>query len=488
MPLSAAQAKFDVEANGPDIARLLPALHDSPTARQDFELSGTGMRRGEQWSLQNLRYQTATGLLSLQGNVVVAPQVSASGLAVEIRTASLRDTGKLIDQHWPDQPLDLRGSFSGVLNDFRLEEVSGRFGRTDFAGRIELNTAGQQPDMDIQLNAGLVDLGPYLAKPAAKEVPAAVAKSGRPSQSERLIPEVSLEFPDFGGYTAKLTLRAQELRLLKQSYRDLYLVAVVLDGGLHVDPLKFGGLDGEIEAALDLQPASRGLKVHLAATGKNLALAPVPINKPGDSPTRYAVSLDLQGSGTTLRELAGTLDGRVRMVGRGGRVSNSRFLSTSNDFLGELMTTLNPMATRAPATEVVCVAFLLDATRGTVKTDPALVMRTAEVDIISHGSVNLNTEQIDFNFKTSARKGLGFGMAQLINPYIKVTGTLASPGLTLDPKGTLVNGGTAFATAGLSIVATTAFDRVFRDKDPCGKAVAAADARKLTVTCTGKRR
>jgi hypothetical protein len=37
-----------------------------------------------------------------------------------------------------------------------------------------------------------------------------------------------------------------------------------------------------------------------------------------------------------------------------------------------------------------------------------------------------------------------------------------------------VSGGTAFATGGLSIVATAAYDRVFRDKDPCGKAVAAA--------------
>ena len=68
-------------------------------------------------------------------------------------------------------------------------------------------------------------------------------------------------------------------------------------------------------------------------------------------------------------------------------------------------------------------------------------------------------------------------MTQLINPYIKVTGTLGSPGVTLDPTGTLVNGGAAFATAGLSVVATTLWDRIVQAKDPCGAAVAEASRR-----------
>jgi uncharacterized protein involved in outer membrane biogenesis len=467
LPLSAAQGKFAVTASGADIARLLPALHDSPTAGQNFKLGAAGTRRGDNWSLQGLQFQTATGSIDLQGDLLVSPRISATDLAVEMRTTSLRDAGRLLDKHWPDQLLDLRGRFSGVLDDFRLEKVSGRFGSTDFVGRISLNTAGKQPDMDIQLSSARVDLSDWLAKPGARAA----------SQSQRLIPDISVELPDLRGYTAKLALKAQELRLNKQSYSGLNLVAVVRDGSLHVDPLKFGGMDGEISASIDLRPVTRGLDVHLVATGNNLALAPVPISKPGDSPTRYAVSLDLRGSGTTVRELAGNLNGRLRMVGRGGRITNSRLLSTSNDFLRELLTTLNPMATRAPATEVVCIAILLNAAKGIVTTDPALVMRTAEVDMISNGTADLNTEKIDFNFKTSARQGLGFSMAQLINPYIKVTGTLGRPSLTLDPKGTLVNGGAAFATAGLSILATTAFDRVFREKDPCGKAIAAADAR-----------
>ena len=200
-------------------------------------------------------------------------------------------------------------------------------------------------------------------------------------------------------------------------------------------------------------------------------------NLGGTGNGRYSALFDLRASGRSLRDLAGTLNGRFRLVGQGGRIANSRLTASSNDFLRQLFRTINPLSTRQENTDVVCAAYLLNAKDGVLTTDPAVVMRTAELDILSTGSVDLNTEKIDFNFKTAARKGLGFGVSQLINPYIKVTGTLASPGVTLDPKGTLVNGGAAFATAGLSIVATTVWDRVIRTKDPCAAAVVEADRR-----------
>ena len=127
----------------------------------------------------------------------------------------------------------------------------------------------------------------------------------------------------------------------------------------------------------------------------------------------------------------------------------------TSDFLGELARTLNPLSKRQEYTDVVCQAYLFEVERGTLRTDPAIVIRTKELDIVSTGSVDLSNEKIDFNFKTAARGGLGFSAGELLNSYVKVSGTLSKPYLTVDPKGTLVNGGAAFATGGLSILATT---------------------------------
>jgi hypothetical protein len=185
----------------------------------------------------------------------------------------------------------------------------------------------------------------------------------------------------------------------------------------------------------------------------------------------------MAASGRNVRELAATLDGQIRLVGAGGRVPSSRTDALTGSFLGELARTLNPMAKRKPFTDVVCQAYLFDAGAGMLRTDPAIVVRTTDVDIISSGSVDLRNERIDFNFKTAARRGFGFSAGELLNSYVKVSGTLAKPYFTVDPKGTLVYGGAAFATGGLSILATTLWDRVTRQKDPCAAAVAEADRR-----------
>jgi hypothetical protein len=169
--------------------------------------------------------------------------------------------------------------------------------------------------------------------------------------------------------------------------------------------------------------------------------------------------------------------GKLRITGTGGQLSNNALSRFSGDFLVELLTALNPFVKRQPYTDLVCQTFLLRAAGGTMRTDPALVMRTKEIDMISEGSVDLRTEKIDFNFKTAARKGIGLSAGEIINPYIKVSGTLASPTITLDPKGTLVSGGAAVATGGLSILAVAAWDRVFREKDPCTAALREADKR-----------
>ena len=58
-----------------------------------------------------------------------------------------------------------------------------------------------------------------------------------------------------------------------------------------------------------------------------------------------------------------------------------------------------------------------------------------------------------------------------------VTGTLGNPLLTVDPEGTIIQGGAAIATGGLSILAKGFKDRFFSNRDPCGTALLDADKR-----------
>ena len=73
------------------------------------------------------------------------------------------------------------------------------------------------------------------------------------------------------------------------------------------------------------------------------------------------------------------------------------------------------------------------------------------------------------------QKGLGLSITSLVNPYVRLTGTMGKPSLVLDAESVLIEGGVAVATAGLSILAKGVKDRFFSGKDPCGTAVAEFD-------------
>ncbi len=130
---------------------------------------------------------------------------------------------------------------------------------------------------------------------------------------------------------------------------------------------------------------------------------------------------------------------------------------------------VNPFVKQEPNTQVVCGVYFVDVKDGVIAIDPGAVLQTDKLNMFASGIVDLNTEKVNVNFNTSARKGIGVSAGDFINPFIRIGGTMANPKLTLDPKGTVVEGGVAVATVGLSIVAKGLWGRWIAEKDPCGK-------------------
>ena len=99
-----------------------------------------------------------------------------------------------------------------------------------------------------------------------------------------------------------------------------------------------------------------------------------------------------------------------------------------------------------------------------------ILFQTRELTIVSSGTINLDTEQIDLVFNTKARTGIGVSAGALINPFIKVGGTLAYPAMELDPAQAVIRGGTAVVTMGATVLAKSLTGRFLSSSDPCGDA------------------
>jgi len=140
-----------------------------------------------------------------------------------------------------------------------------------------------------------------------------------------------------------------------------------------------------------------------------------------------------------------------------------------SDFLTQLFTTLNPFHETSEYTQVDCAVIAADAESGMVTVLP-VIFHTDQLTVFSEGAVDLNTENIDLSFNTKPRTGIGLSAGALINPLIKVGGRLTTPAVEMDAQGTVVSGGLAIATIGISVLAKSMSDRFLSSPDPCGDA------------------
>jgi uncharacterized protein involved in outer membrane biogenesis len=462
-PAGNAPARIDISAGGDDLRAVVPYVARNASVATSFRLKGRAAWQPGRWSFDGMQLEVAGAHATLDGDIDQAAKFAASGLHADLHAPDLSKPGQLLGLHLPALPLDLNATFSGSPQHLRVDDLSARLGDSDFKGSFALSRE-RKPDLTLSIRSDLIDLRPFLA-------PAATVRR------TRLIPEWELPLAMLGRANARLSVQSGRVRFRDDAYDNLRLEATLADGRLTVDPIALSGARGSLQARMEILPGAGPPAVRISLTGRDLLFSLFPSALGPAGASRYQADIELDGHGRDLRELAAGVTGKLRITGTGGQLSNTALSRFSGDFLVQLLSALNPFVKRQPYTDLVCQTFLLKAAGGTMRTDPALVMRTKEVDMISEGSVDLRNEKIDFNFRTAARKGIGLSAGEIINPYIKVSGTLASPTITLDPKGTLVSGGAAVATGGLSILAVAAWDRIFREKDPCAATLREADKR-----------
>jgi hypothetical protein len=181
--------------------------------------------------------------------------------------------------------------------------------------------------------------------------------------------------------------------------------------------------------------------------------------------------IDLRSAGTTLRALAGNADGVIYVDIRGGRIAkgNQFIQALSGDALEEIMNAINPFRNTDPYTDFECLIVPLVATDGMVVGAPSVFASTSRIRLVGQGEVNLKNEKIRLNVRTTPRRMVSFSAAELINPYLQIVGTLASPRLAVDEAGVLITGGAAVATGGLSLLARGLWDRLSKSGDACGQ-------------------
>lgn len=429
----------------------------------DLPLSARGQLRNQQdrTGLEDVRLTLGTLAAEVSGDLFPDRRFA---LSVDVQEPDLSNLEPWIGRPLPPQAFSLRAGLEGDPAAFAANGIEARLGSSDVRGDLRFSL-GERKAINGRLDSDYLDLGAF-GQDEADETP-----PGREPPPRYLFDETPMVAVTDPGIDLDLDVRIAELAVGNGGGEDIDLGIRLAGRRLEVNPLAMRGQAGGTIAGslvLDGSGDATELWANLAAQQLRLGLAAAEDQAIETFPTTD-IDVRLEGRGATHRQMAGSLNGAIRFYGGKGQIASSGMELILGDFLTELFATLNPFAEKSEYTRVDCTVAAATIVDGKVQVYP-VVFQTEQLTVLSQGVIDLHTEKLDLSFNTRPRQGIGLSAGILINPLIKVGGRLAAPAIQLDPAGAAVSGGLAVATAGLSLLAKSTYDRFLTSKDPCGDA------------------
>ncbi len=446
----------------------LLAVSGLPAAALTFK--GEAAVADELLRLEGVSLATGEARLLVDGTLAGADDTSS--LQIAASGPSLADLMTTL----PVLPFEASTAISLAPGEVRLQSLDARAGSSDLSGSARVLTT-ETLAIEAALQAKRIDLAELAgdsapvddadeapdtgaAKPAPGAVPAE-SRNGYVFQDQPLPLDV-LQRSD-----ADIRLSVEELVIAAGSLDKLQVVGTLHGGSLEATADFTTAAGGRSSSRIRLDASGEGaeLMADIQARDLRINIASGDVKDINDIPP-INISADLASSGKTPRSLAANSNGNV-LVTLGSGMMDAKLLSrVSGDIVAQLLSALDPFAEKDPRTRFECGVVALDIKDGLSTMDP-LMLQSDRLVIVAGGTIDLNTEKLNVEFNTKPRKGVGVSADMFVTPFVSLKGTLASPRIGMNQKGTLIATGTAVATGGISILLKGVADRASGAIDQC---------------------
>ena len=323
--------KIDLVAEGghPDLTALLKVLlgrdPDAGPGLEDLRIWLTA-RNGDTDALSvNGRIEAAGGMVSIDGDVNPFAPSPTFALSLDVQHGNaVRFLRIFAPDYRPggtrDRPLDLTARIAGNTAAFTVDDLSLKAGTVAATGNASVSLSGARPKITAKLDAGDIQLEPWLpdptrgggdTKPAAPPVPLPVSGDGWSSEPLRLTALRSVD--------AELTATAKTILYDPYKVEDVLALLTLREGVLDVSKLSgtmFGGsigMNGQLVAT-----DTSSLRAEFQVRNADLRAATTAAGQPPR--VRGLLDFDMQftGRGQSEAALVGSLAGNGRFAVREG--------------------------------------------------------------------------------------------------------------------------------------------------------------------------
>jgi len=473
LPIDRRWLEVELEGDSDDVRGILSTLRGFEAAAVPFSVNLDAERDGNSIRVDRFDFTIADASLEASGNLSFGQRLESTNFSVSVDVPNLARLGTLGGRRLSEQSFRFDGVVDGRDGALRIDDGKLVLAQSDAAGSL-IYRPGDTPFLGIDVTSDNLAFAPFLAPDESAAEPVAP----QPPADGRIIPDLPIPFDTLAKLDARLSLRVTRLQRRDLLLRDVVLDAGIEAGALTLDDLSMHARSGFLRARGAIEPADGVGRASLEVLAERLAFGLAPANRSLE--TTMAVNLNVDSTGNDLRALAGNASGIVLLETGGGTVANNRLMTFFyGGLFDEILTTVNPFLKSQPTTSFECLIMPIRLTNGKLTSRPATLIRTDKLNLTIKPEIDLKSEKLDVSIQSTPRRLLSISAAELINPYIKITGTMAKPALAVDEEGVLISGGVAVATGGLSVLAKAAWDRLSRSGDPCKaaheEAVAALD-------------
>jgi len=361
----------------------------------------------------------------------------------------------------PDVPFSANGRVLLSDGTIALNGLTARSGQSDLGGDIRFAYKDRRR-LQADLSGEVLDLSPWIpeqAEPTADGT--AISAVDQPINLQR--------FREFDG-----EVRLDIKRLIAPPVElDQFLLEAKLDRSLFDISVKTSEGSSKHTVQLDARKDVAIVAVGASIRGLNMDdLKPAGAIATRSKAPRLSGRAKLVGAGKTLREIRESFVGHVLVFMGPGKIGTGKSPFVIQAVSADLLTTLVPGRNKADEySELECAAAYFDVKDGVASSPDGIALRFKRVDILGSGAINLATREILFGFKAVRRKWFSLSFLDLAGDFAKIEGTLDQPKVGLDAGNVLVQGGAAWATLGVSLLATNFFRRMSAADDPCAEIV-----------------
>lgn len=347
-------------------------------------------------------------------------------------------------------PYNLHGRLTRDGFMWRVRDLAGRVGDSDLSGAFSVDTKTKRPFLKADLTSNSLDfddlgalfggspgVGPGETASAEQRV-----MHAKLAAQQRLLPDATLDVTRIRSMDADVTYKARSIRDAPVKLASGSARVRLNAGLLELDPVALELPQGRVagRVGLDARKATPVTDLDLRLSNARIESL-LPLRFDGAPPLTGAIAgrAKLSGAGNTLHKAFAAANGQVVVVAPGGEIRKA-FAELAGTNIIKGLGLLN----KKDMTPVNCAVASFETRAGVMRAD-RIVVDTGPVLIDGHGTINLDTERMDFHLRGHNKK---FRLVRVLLP-IEVKGPLTAPRLGVEPGAAVAQGGGGLALAAL---------------------------------------